>query len=193
MHWQEWQVGLEAWEGEAMREAAARAKLLAFVLSVVVAPAHAQSERTTHIHIVIDEIHERITSDGNLPIEKLHEYNVTLSGTNQVNEVWVQTNIGIRTGDYKHSDPGGENATTIGGSRGVVWHVLGDHKLQRIRAGEQIIEIWDLKVDNGNSCNIDARFLLQKGTTYFIANIAGTSKIAHFTVPKVQHATCTIE
>ena len=179
-------------KGEAMTSAA-RVNLLALIVAMVMAPAQAQEAKTTHIHVVIDETHERITPERNLPIEKLHEYDVVLSGTNQVSETWALTNIGVRPGDTRHADPGGENATTIGADKGVVWHVLGERKLQRIRAGEQMIEVWDLEILEGNICKIDVRFLLKQGSSYFIANIAGTSKIAHFTQPKVQRASCTIE
>ncbi len=187
---------------------AGRAALVALLGAVPDVPADAQDEKTTTIRIVVDETHDRITPDGNLPIEKLHEAEITLSGKNAIHETWAQTNIGAsplkghHAGagfvEHTHADPGGHRDTAMGETADanfgqVIWHVLGAHKLQRIQSGKQLLQVWDIEIDNNNRCQIDTKYLLQKGFDFFVAYRAGTREIAHFTVPKVLRATCSIE
>jgi hypothetical protein len=174
--------------------------------AVVSGPALAFNGKPTTIEVTIDETHNRFTVGGTLAIEKLHKIKVTLSGANNVSESWTQTNVGNGHSQSTHADPGGDRTTSLGkmtderpdqsGAENegrAEWHVLGEHKLQRIRAGRQLMERWDLDIDKSGGCRINVSYLLQSGATSYVAYIAGTTQLAHFTLPRVQRASCTIE
>lgn len=174
------------------------AALAALPIGAPLSCALAQDGKATVIRIIIDETHDRITPEGNLAIEKLHEGKVILIGKNEVREAWDQTNVGNGSTERTHLDPSSKANSTMGGlteesSSQVVWHVLGEHKLQRIRALRQMVQIWNIEIDSSKNCTIDAKYLLQKGFKDFVGFRAGTTELAHFTVPRVLRASCSIE
>jgi hypothetical protein len=178
----------------------------AFWNAVFSGPALAVNGKPTTIKASIDETDNRFTGGGTLAIEKLHEIKVTLSGANNVTESWTQTNVGNGHSQSTHADPGGDRTISLGkmtderldqsGAENegrAEWRVLSEHKLQRIRAGRQLMERWDIDIDKRGGCRINVRYMLQSGATSYVAYIAATTQLAHFTLPKVQRAFCTIE
>jgi hypothetical protein len=159
--------------------------------------ADAQTGKPTTIHVVVDETHDRITPEGNFAIEKLHEGNFVLIGKT-AREVWTNTNVGNGSTEHTHADPGAERNTALGemkdaGLGQIVWHVLGGHKLQRIQSGKQLLQIWNIDIDDNRNCRLEVKYLLQKGFDFQIGYRAGTHELARFTAPKVVKASCTIE
>jgi hypothetical protein len=164
------------------------------------APAPAQSGKSTVIHGEIDEIHDRLPPDELLGIERAHIFTIVLSGKNHVRETWAGARLdnGPRPAHmHQHGGGGaqyGESSSTIGDNSGrVVWHVLGEKKLQRIFAGQQFLLVMNIEIDADNACHLDAKYLQQQGFTFIVHERADTGELAHFSLSRVVKATCTIE
>jgi hypothetical protein len=164
------------------------------------APAPTQSGKATVIHGEIDETHDRLPPDELLGIERAHIFTITLSGKNQVSETWTGARLdnGPRpVGMHRHAGGGSkysESSSTIGDNTGrVVWHVLGEKKLQRIFAGQQFLLMMNIEIGPDNACHLDAKYLQQQGFTFIIHERADNGELAHFSLSRVVKATCTIE
>ena len=151
--------------------------------------ADGRAENQTVIHITYVETHDRLPPVEVRGVEKQHDVIATLSGRNQVTERSTSFNTTLRPNPTREED-----SAIIGDNAGhVVWHVLGDRKLQRIFVGQQMLLIMDVDVNNNNQCHVDVKYLEQKGFTDIIAKRADNGELAHFTLPRVKNASCSIE
>ena len=75
----------------------------------------------------------------------------------------------------------------------VVWHVLGERKLQRIRVGDQFLTIMNIEIDSENRCQVEVKYLEQKGFTDVVIKRPDNGEMAHYTLPRLVSASCSIE
>ncbi len=59
--------------------------------------------------------------------------------------------------------------------------------------GKQFILIMDFTTDESKSCQASAKFLLQKGTKFIVTRRFDNGQEGHFTLPRVDSVTCSIE
>jgi hypothetical protein len=149
---------------------------------------NAGSTNDTVIQIDFVEIHDRLTPDQRPGIAAQHQIVATLSGS-RVSEN-NQTVINRRRGLLVRQ---GQNSETLGdNSARAVWHVLGPHSLRRIFAGKQYLMMTDIEISGGNACNVQIKYLLQKGYSDIINRRADNGEPAHFSLPRVVSAECSI-
>lgn len=74
-----------------------------------------------------------------------------------------------------------------------MWHVLGERKLQRIVVHQQFLTLMNLEIDSANACQVDVKYLQQKGFTDVVIKRRDNGEMAHFTVPRLASAECSIE
>jgi hypothetical protein len=165
-----------------------------FFLAVVIttlscpAPPRAGSTGDTVIQIDFVETHDRLTPDERHGIAAQHQIVATLSGS-QVSES-NQTVINRRRGSLVRQ---GQNSEALGdNSARAVWHVLGPHSLRRIFAGKQYLMVTDIEISGGNACSVQIKYLLQQGYSDIINRRADNGELAHFSLPKVASAQCSI-
>jgi hypothetical protein len=167
--------------------------LLMFLVAVGGALARAEEGKATVIRGEIEEARDRLPPDELLGIDIVHAFTFTLSGKNDVKESWVHS---IRKGNGElHEFQRGDVATTMGGvdNEHVVWHVLGEKGLQRIDVNKQFIGMMTIEVRGGNSCTINMSYLKQKGYSDVVMKRGDNGQMAHFTLPRLMRASCTIE
>jgi hypothetical protein len=157
------------------------------------------------------EAHD-LLSDANDPaaplrrdIEWSHSFTVTLSGKNHVEETWRNTRLGVGGRSFLFGQQGNgpkrgllttqvENNATIGDSASrVVWHVLGQKKLQRIFPGQHFLMIMNIEIDASNACRVEVKYLRQTGFVSVVLKRADTGEMANFSLPRVERATCAIQ
>jgi hypothetical protein len=150
--------------------------------------AKAASTSDTVIQIDFVETHDRLTPDERPGIAAQHQIVATLSGS-RVSEN-NQTVINMRRGSLVRQ---GQNSETLGdNSARAVWHVRGPHSLRRIFAGKQYLMMTDIEISAGNACSVQIKYLLQKGYSDIINRRADNGEPAHFSLPKVVSAQCSI-
>ena len=143
----------------------------------------------TVIEIDFAETHDRLGPDGRPGIVADHQIVATLSADRRVSEN-NQTIIGRRRRPLVRQ---GQNSEALGdNSARVVWHVLGPHQLRRIFAGRQFLMLTDVEISGENSCSVQIKYLLQKGFTDYVAPRADNGELAHFSLPRVVGAQCSI-
>ena len=140
----------------------------------------------TVIHATVDETHIRLPPYFLPNIEWIDEYTFTLSGKNHVSEKEIDKAVHGPEIDV-------ERGGSFGGSGSVVWHVLSPNKLERIKLGAQFIITMDLEIGEDKSCRIAVKYLLQTGHADVVMMRADNGTMAHFTLPSVKRAACSIE
>jgi len=166
---------------------------LPLVLAFSSAAAHAQSDKATVIRGEIVEVHDRLPPDELLGVTHKHEFTFTLSGKNTVSESWANS--------YRKPDGSfrvmttGANSAALGDEHNekVVWKVLGDRQLRRIGVGIQTITMTTISIDKDNRCRIEVAYLLQSGFKDIIATREDNGQMAHFGLPHLVSAACTVE
>lgn len=161
--------------------------------------------KQTVIRGEIVEKHD-LLSDANDPsspqtpdIEWSHAFTISLSGKNQVSEVWNNTRLSVAGGRGFGRRRGplatqAENNGSLGDTtRKVVWRILGPKKLQRILPGEHYLMIMDIEIGQDNTCRLDAKYLRQSGFVSIRMPRADTGEMSNFSLPRVEKASCTIE
>ena len=166
-------------------------------------PGAERSGQSTVITGEILETHDRLTPDVFRGIERVHSFRIDLSGKNQIHETWTisRPDMGGRRGNghsgnakphFKIKQT--EDAATIGENGAhVVWHVLGEKKLQRIFAGQHFLMMMDIEIGPDNACRVDARYLQQTGFEFIVLRRADTDELANFSLPHVERASCAIQ
>ena len=158
--------------------------------------AFAQSGKQTVITGTLVSVSDRLPPDEVKDIVTEQHFVFTLSGSNQVSESWKRAVIhasAMREGKVLPG-PDIERNVTLGSQSGekVVWTVKGPHRLQQIMEGKQMIRMMDISIDDSNRCAVTVRFLLQQGHTDIINKRFDNGERAHFTLPRVQSASCEI-
>jgi hypothetical protein len=171
-------------------------------------PDNGKGGQSTVITGEIVETHDRLTPEVFRGIHRVHSFRISLSGKNHVSETWTVSRPDM--GDWRLNQTSGnhsgnkrrggfgikqtEDAVTIGetGSH-VVWHVLGEKKLQRIFAGQHFLMMMDIEIGPDNSCRVDARYLKQTGFESVVMRRSDNDELADFTLPQVEHASCAIQ
>jgi hypothetical protein len=170
-----------------------RAAAASLFLAVGAVAPHAQNAKPTIIRGEVVEVHDRLPPNELLGVEHKHAFTFTLSGANSVSETWANSYLNkdgsfwLKTASANSANLGGED------SQKIVWKVLGDRQLRRIDVGIQTITLWTISIDKDNHCKLDVAFLLQKGFTDIIAKREDNGQMAHFSLPRVVSASCTIE
>jgi hypothetical protein len=175
------------------------------------ASAPASGDRNGQSTLITGEVvetHDRLTPEVFRGIERVHSFRINLSGKNQVRETWtisrpdmgawrLNRQGGIRNGNrtrFGFKIKQTEDAATIGESGShVVWHVLGEKKLQRIFAGQHFLMMMDIEIGSDNSCRVDARYLQQTGFEFIVMRRADNDELANFSLPHVERASCAIQ
>lgn len=149
----------------------------------------AASTGDTVIQIDFVETHDRLTPDERPGIAAQHQIIATLSG-NRVSENNQTVINRRRRGSLVRQ---GQNSEALGdNSARAVWHVLGPHSLRRIFAGTQYLMMTDIEISSENFCRAQIKYLLQKGYSDIINTRADNGELAHFSLPKVISAQCSI-
>ena len=163
---------------------------LAGVITALSYPSASKSGSTSDTVIQIDfvETHDRLTPDERPGIVAQHQIVATLSG-NRVSEN-NQTVINRRRGALVRQ---GQNSEALGDSSArAVWRVLGPHALRRIFAGKQYLTMTDVEISGDKACSVQIKYLLQKGYNDIITTRADNGELAHFSLPKLVSAECSI-
>jgi hypothetical protein len=169
-------------------------------------PDEAPSGKSTVIRGDLIEVHDRLSPAAYPGIRRLHTFTVTLSGKNHVTESWADTRNYKARGQRMRSKPNvakgvgniavlvDEDEGTIGANSGrVVWHVLGERKLQRIFQGEHFLLTMDIELSADNTCTAEARYLKQTGFDSIVMTRTDTAEPANFGLPHVERVSCSIE
>ena len=163
---------------------------LAGVITALSYPSASRSGSTSDTVIQIDfvETHDRLTPEERPGITAQHQIVATLSG-NRVNEN-NHTVINRRRGSLVRQ---GQNSEALGdNSARAVWHVIGPHSLRRIFVGKQYLMMTDIEISDDKACAVQIKYLLQKGYSDLINTRADNGELAHFSLPKVVSAQCSI-
>jgi hypothetical protein len=177
------------------------ARLAVFLLApaILVSFALAQDQKSTIIRVEITEIHDRLTPNFEPDLKWIHDFVITMSGKNSIAESQTNTFAGsprrpATPERVSNLTSQFDRETTLGRQEGKAsWQVLGPKKLRRIWAGQQFIMLWEIDIGDNNSCSIDAKYLLQKGFHDMIARRAATGTMEHFSIQRIQSATCSIQ
>jgi hypothetical protein len=150
---------------------------------------NAGSTNDTVIQIDFVETHDRLGPDERPGIAAEHQIVATLNGT-RVSENNQTVIYRRRRGSLVRQ---GQNSEALGdNSARAVWHVLGPHSLRRIFAGKQYLMMTDIEISSENSCSVQIKYLLQKGYSDIINTRADNGELAHFSLPRVVSAQCSI-
>lgn len=184
--------------GSAAERRRLRTALLPLLFAASGAAAYAQADKQTVIQVQIDEKHDRLAPDPLQDVEWIVEYTITLTGKNKVTETQKNMVVGTAKGSVDPRRAASLNSTSqrdaeLGQGGNVVWQVLGPRNLRRIATGKQFIVMFDIDIDQSNNCHIDAKYLRQSGFTDVIMKRADTGELAHFSLPRVVSASCSIE
>ena len=169
------------------------------------APAAAdKSGQSTVITGEFVETHDRLTPEVYRGIERVHTFQISLSGKNQIHETWtlgradaggaLMNRQGKVRGRFGFKVRQGEQSVTIGESGShVVWHILGEKKLQRIFAGEHLLMMLEIEIGPDNACRASARYLQQTGFEFVVMRRGDNGELANFSLPHVERASCAIQ
>jgi hypothetical protein len=151
----------------------------------------AESSGDTVIQIDFVETHDRLTPEERPGIVAQHQIVATLAASNQVSEnnqtvVGGRRRRGLLIVQGQNSEALGDNSAR------AAWHVLGPHQLRRIFAGKQYLMLTDVEITGDNACNVQIKYLLQKGYSDIINKRADNGELAHFSLPKLISAQCSI-
>ena len=152
-------------------------------------PARAAGDTVLTIGFITSS--DRLYPDPRSDIIRSHQIVATLSD-NKVHENVESAGAsrGRRHGGGLMQD---ENNEKLGDNEAkVVWRVLGPNKLQRIFPGRQFLQRMDVDIGSGNTCSVEVKFLLQSGFTDIVTRRADNHEMAHFSLPKVLSAECSI-
>jgi hypothetical protein len=162
-------------------------------------PLQSQSRKSIVIRGEFVETHDFL-SDESAPsssqrtaIEWQHGFTITLSGNNQVAEKWnsARLRVGSKPSPLSAQD---QNNVTIGqSSNRVIWHILGEKKLERIFQGQHYLMIMNIEVNASKTCRVEVKYLRQTGFVSVVMKRADNGKMANFSLPSVESASCTIE
>jgi hypothetical protein len=171
-------------------------------------PGGDRSGQSTVITGEVVETHDRLTPEVFRGIERVHSFRINLSGKNQIHETWtisrpdmgawrLNRQGGIRNGNrtrfgFKIKQSEGDATIGENGSH-VVWHVLGEKKLQRIFAGQHFLMMMDIEIGPDNACRVDARYLQQTGFEFVVMRRGDNDELANFSLPHVERASCAIQ
>jgi hypothetical protein len=165
---------------------------LTVVITALSCPSASKSGSISDTVIQIDfvETHDRLTPDERPGIVAQHQIVATLSAGNRVSEDNETVINRRRRGSLVKQ---GENSEALGdNSARAVWHVLGPHSLRRIFAGKQYLMITEIETAGEKECAVQIRYLLQRGYTDIINTRADNGELAHFSLPKLISAQCSI-
>jgi hypothetical protein len=151
----------------------------------------AGSSGDTVIQIDFSETHDRLTPEERPGIVAQHQIAATLTAGNRVSEnnqtlVGGRRRRGLLTVQGQNSEALGDNSAR------AVWHVLGPHQLRRIFVGKQYLMMTDVEISGENACSVQIKYLLQKGYSDIINKRADNGELAHFSLPKLISAQCSI-
>ena len=170
-----------------------RCRLALPLFLAVAAPALGEEAPTT-IHGKIISVRDRLAPDEARNIVFDTEFTITLSGKHNISEHWSRTALRNDRGTLNISGPSGASNQTLGEKNAKVsWRVLGSHSLQRISMGRQFAFTLSITTDGRSTCNLEAKFVLQKGVDDIVARRFDNGEMAHFSLPRVTAASCTIE
>lgn len=158
--------------------------------------AFAQSGKQTVITGTLVSVADRLPPFEVKDIVTEQNFVFTLSGANKVSESWRRavTHASTMRAGKILAGPDIERNVTLGGQSGVkvVWTVKGPHQLRQVMEGKQMIRIMDIAIDDANHCAVTVRFLLQQGHTDIISKRFDNGEDAHFSLPRVESASCEI-
>jgi hypothetical protein len=165
---------------------------LAVVGTALSCPKELKAELVTDTVIQIDfvETHDRLAPDERPGITAQHQIVATLRGS-RVSEN-NQTVIAGRRRRGSLVTQGQNNEALGDNSARAVWHVLGPHSLRRIFAGKQYLMMTDIDISGEKACSVQIKYLLQKGYSDIINKRADNGELAHFSLPKLVSAQCSI-
>jgi hypothetical protein len=166
--------------------------VLAGVITALSCPitSKAQSTGDTVIQVDFVETHDRLAPDERPGIVAQHQIVATLSAGNRVSENNETVINRRRRGSLVRQ---GQNSEALGdNSARAVWRVLGPHSLRRIFAGKQYLMVTDIQISGENGCNVQIKYLLQRGYSDIINRRADNGEPAHFSLPKLVSAQCSI-
>jgi hypothetical protein len=154
----------------------------------------AESAKPTVITGTLVSVADRLPPFEMRGIQNTQDFTITLTGGNHVSESWRRAVHGPTSPKGKQLRGPDINRDLALGEAGakVVWNVKGPHQLQQIMEGKQMIRIMDFSIDDANRCAVNVRFLLQQGHTDTIAPRFDNGQEAHFSLPRVESATCEI-
>jgi hypothetical protein len=174
----------------AMKRSVLRPSLGALTACAILTHAIAQGEKTTTLHIVVVETHDRLTPTPKPGIVKRHEATIVLHPDKRIEQVFENQDVTNRV----HQDPGGEHSAWLGVNDGkTAWHVLGPNKLQRFWQDYELLVVWTIDIRPNRACSIDAKYLLRAGSGVTAGKIAGTDINATFNNYRVLDASCAVE
>jgi hypothetical protein len=152
-------------------------------------PVAAQNATDVHFHIVIVEMHDRLTPTVLLDIVKQHAYDITLHPDKQITETVANSDL---TGASAHQDPGGSREAALGQDNGVVWRVRGPSALQRTSESNGLLTVWNITVSPNHNCRVQVKMSLRPGLSAHPAKIAGTQTDATFNNYRIRRVDCTV-
>jgi hypothetical protein len=172
----------------------ARQPNLVYLIVVILAlscsgQSKAASTGDTVIQIDFIETHDRLPPDERTGIVAQHQIVATLSGSRVSENNQTVINTRRRGALVRH----GQNNEALGdNSARAVWHVLGPHSLRRIFAGKQYLMMIDVEISGDKACGAQIKYLLQKGYNDIITTRADNGELAHFSLPRLVSAECSI-
>ena len=148
----------------------------------------AQDSGAVHLHIIVVEMHDRLTPTPKYDIVKQHVYEVELHTDKHITETVSNSDV---TG-AAHQDPGGSREMTLGQDAGVLWHVKGANSLQRTQETGGLVSVWNVTVSQNHSCYVQVRMSIRPGLSVYTGTIAGTQTDATCNNFRVRHVECTV-
>jgi hypothetical protein len=141
------------------------------------------------LHIVIVEMHDRLTPTPKFDIVKQHVYEVELHTDKHITETVSNSDVSSGVG---RQDPGGSREMTLGQDVGVFWHVKGANSLQRTQESGGLVSVWSVTVSQNRSCHVQVRMSIRPGLSVYTGTIAGTQTDATFNNYRVRHVECSV-
>lgn len=157
------------------------AALALLSVSAVTVPALAD----TQIHAEYTANYDRLRPDPHTGIHLKNGLDVTLSGSNNVQESNTR-----QTGKLSDNQSG-RKILGQKSSEGGSWRVIGPNRLERTINNVQNVTVQTITV-SGSSCTLDVQFKLKPGFSEFTFKQVRNGKLGYFTQPKVQSTSCTI-
>jgi hypothetical protein len=166
------------------RFGAGKVALFEILLCVLGLHAADAQERTTMIHGHYSEVKYWMEGDGPRIIWDW-DFTLELSGKNAIHEEWKGHNQASLQRSVSREGALGE----VQGA--VSWRVLGPNRLQKTIQFRQHTQKLTIEINN-KECRLNVEFRLKPGFSDIFVPRADNGQWEHFTLPKTQEASCTI-
>jgi hypothetical protein len=142
----------------------------------------------------IVETHERVSPDPLRGIVWKRTFTITMSEDKSIRESWSNVRIDSGPGSATAAENYNDVGAVLGAdSKNIGWHVLAEHKLQRVVKHGHFITMITITIDAGNRCRIERKWLTEEGTAAAPGELSDGGAAVRYTPFRLLSARCDVE